>query len=226
MTEQAQTEGIQHEVQMVAKDAIGLVVNGQASRDMAIGYIREIKQTSKRVTDYFGPLKKSAHETWKAIVAKEKELLEPLDMAERKAKIAVSTYDQEQEAVRLAEQRRLQAEADEKARRERERLEKEAAKLKTEAKREERLEAAAAVVAPTVEVAPAIEKQAGESTRKVWKARLVSIEALTGLPAGDVRLSFVEFDQAAANKFATATKGVVKVPGVEFICESVMALRA
>ncbi len=220
-----QSEQIKAEMTVVASEAGEIVVKDQATRDTAIDYLRRVKTARKRVEDYFGPLKKSAHETWKGIVAKEKELLEPLDAAERKAKVAVSGYDQEQEKIRLAEQRRLQAEADEKARKERERLEKEAAKLKTEAKREERLEAAAAVVAPVVELASVTQKQAGESVRKVWKARLISLADLTGLPAGDVRLSFVTFDQSAANKFATATKGAVKVAGVEFREESIMAMR-
>lgn len=218
-------KGIEQEAAIVTRAAAAIVVRDQATRDAAVDYIRKAKQARKQVVDYFAPIKDAAHRTWKGIVAKEKELIYPLDRAERTAKGAIGGYDQEQENIRLAEQRRLQVDADERARRERERLEREASKLKTEAKREERLEQAAAVVAPTVEVAPAIQKQAGESVRKNWKARLVSMEALTGLPAGDVRLSFVEFNQTAANRFATATKGAVKVPGIEFKEESIMAFR-
>lgn len=217
---------LQRSAELMVNMGAGLVVRDQATRDEAMDYLRAVKQTQKRVEDYFGPLKKAAHDSWKGIVAKQKELLDPLGDAERMAKSAIVKYDTEQERDRQAERRRLQAEADERARREREAIERKAASMKTEAKREEYREAAEAVVAPVIEVAPAVQRQVGECARLVWRARLFCMEHLTGLPAGDLRLSFLSFDQAAANKFAVATKGAVKVPGVEFIAETVMALKA
>jgi membrane protein involved in colicin uptake len=86
-------------------------------------------------------------------------------------------------------------------------------------------EESAASVGPAavISVARNVPKVAGQSIRKTWKARLTNLPALAGLPIGDVRLSFITFDNAAANRFAVATKGAVKVDGVEFYEESTLA---
>jgi hypothetical protein len=95
-----------------------------------------------------------------------------------------------------------------------------AAAAKAEAKEEQ-----AQMVAPpaSISVASATPEVKGQSVRKTWKARLIDMQMLTGIPAGDIRLTFVTFDQAAANRFAVATKGSVKVKGVEFYCETSLA---
>ena len=84
-------------------------------------------------------------------------------------------------------------------------------------------DAAAAVIATVVEVASIVPEIKGQAIVTRWKARLVSMSALSGIPAGDIRLTFLAFDAVAANKFATATKGAVGVPGVEFVAEKGMS---
>jgi hypothetical protein len=150
-------------------------------------------------------------------VAKEKSYTDRLDAVERKIKSAVLVYDRAQEEIRRAEQRRLQAEADERARRERERLEKEAARLKTPELKEERLAQAQAIVAPVVEVAQIAPKVEGVSTRKTWKARVID--------AGQVPREFMTVNETALNAYARATKGKMPVAGVEFYEEESLAVR-
>jgi hypothetical protein len=168
------------------------------------------------VIAFFKDTKAERHAKWKAVVALEKAFTDRLDIVEDAARKALKVYDDAEEEKRLAEQRKLQAEADEKARKEKERLEREAAKLKTPELREERLAQAAAVVAPVVTVAPMAEKQKGESTRKIWKARVVD--------AAKVPRQWLMVNEKALDAYAKATKGVSPVSGVEFYEESQLAI--
>jgi hypothetical protein len=179
--------------------------------------VKDTKTYRARVIDFFAPMKKKAAEAHKAIVAQEKAITDKLDDFEKAAKRAILDFDCEEERKRAAEQRRLQAEADERARKERERLEREAAKLKTPELKEARLEAAAAVVAPVIELAPTVEKQAGESTRKIWKARIVDPKIIPR--------EWLIPNEKGLNDFAKSNKGVMPVAGVEWYYETVMAMR-
>lgn len=216
MNEVTENEQLSNELAPVVAKASEIRITEPQHYTEAADFLKAIKGAQKRVVDHFSGMKSAAHAAWKRITATEAETLRPLERAESEVKSKMLAYSQEQERSRLAEQRRLQAEADERARQERARLEKEAAKLKTPELKEERLEQAAAVVAPIVTVASVKPVVAGIAVKKVWKARLTSIHALTGFHGGDVRLSFLEFNQAAANRFAAATKGSMSVAGVEF----------
>jgi hypothetical protein len=166
-----------------------------------------LNDTVKRINDLFrGPL-------------------EALRTADDHQKALALAYDAERERIRREDQRRLQAIADETARKERERLEKEAAKLKTPEKREAKLEQAAAVVAPVVTIA-APEKPKGESTRKLWRARLTDKAALIQAAAqgNEIAASCLAFDQKAANTFASRIHAV-PVPGIDWYDVDSLAMR-
>lgn len=225
MTQETQVETIRAEVAPVVARATALQVRTPDDYSGAAEFLKAIKAAQKRVADHFGPMKTAAHAAWKKITMTEAEAVAPLNDAERTVKGRMLTYQAEQERIRQAEQRKLQAEADERARREREALEAKAAKMKTEAKREEYLERAQEVAAPVVTVAAVVPVVTGQAIRTTWKARLISIETLTGIPAGDVRLSLIAFDQSAANRLAVATKGAVAVRGVEWYTEQSLASR-
>ncbi len=108
---------------------------------------------------------------------------------------------------------RLQAEADERARRERERLEKEASKLKTPELREQRMEAAAAVVAPVVYVqAP---KQAVKSQSR-WFVKSIDAPAFIQAAAKDPALiGFLTIDEQRLLR-AKSANAMVEIPGIVF----------
>jgi hypothetical protein len=218
---------IQREIAPVLEDARSVLVRNQEERTGALEFAKRVKAAQKRVADFFEPLKTSAHKTWKAITSREAELLDPLKSAEQTVKRKVLDYDSEQERLRLAEQRRLQAEADERARKEQERLERQAEKVKTPERREALLEQAAMVVAPVVEVAQP-EKVKGESTRRTWKAVLTDKTALLRAAAegNDLAASLLNFDQTAANRLAVSTKGAITVAGVSWIQEATLAIGA
>lgn len=202
-----------------------LMVSTAAERTVAVDFLKDIKSMQKRVTEFFSPMKDAVHKAWKAVTEKESTMLSPLKDVESVVKQRVLVFDDTEERVRLDKQRKLQADADENARKEKERLEREAAKLKTPELREQRMAQAAAVTAPVVIVATITVKQKGESTRKTWKARLVDKNALVkSATSSDLAMSILIFDQAAANKLAISTKGAVAVPGVEWYEETSLAI--
>jgi hypothetical protein len=208
-----------------------------------------LNDTVKRINDLFrGPL-------------------EALRTADDHQKALALAYDAERERIRLDEQRRLQAIADETARKERQKIEQEAerqrqiqrekeaiaaeARRKAEeaegaerkrllaeaeaadrkaaaaaAKVEVKEEQTAAIVAPVVTLAEP-EKPKGESTRKLWRARLTDKMALIQAAAqgNEIAATCLAFDQTAANKLATATKGAVLCPGIEWYAETSLAMR-
>lgn len=200
---------IKSEVAPVVEQARGMVVDSPESYKTASDFLKCVKGAQSKVAAFFAPMKQKAHEAHKAITTQEAETLRPLQDAESAVKRVMLTYFQEQERLRIEEQRKAQALADEQARRERERLEREASKLKTPELREERLEQAAAVQAPMVQVVSAVPVIQGQSIRKTWTAKVVNRDL--------VPREYMVVNEIALNAFAKATKGAVKIPGVEFI---------
>jgi len=195
----------------------GIVVANTTDHIAVYDAIRAVKNRKSQVIEFYKSIKQSARAAWQVVVDKEKSYTDILDNFEIAAKEAIRKFEYDQEVKRLQEQRRLQIVADEKARKERERLEKEATKLKTPEKREERLAAAAAVVAPVIEVAPKFDALKGQSNRKIWRARVVD--------AAIVPREWLIPDEKGLASFATATKGAKQIPGVEFYFETSMAVR-
>lgn len=214
--EEITVETIEAEVMPVARQGAEMVVRNAGDYESAIAYIKENKQAQARAKEVLDPICDAANKAHRAATALRNRILDPLLTGERNAKQAATAWAKDQERIRQAEQRRLQAEAEETARKERERLEKQAAKLKTPELREERLEQAAQVVAPVVTVAPTIQKVQGAGLRKTWKARVVDVDK--------VPRSFMTVNQSALDGYARATKGAVPVAGVKFYEESTMSI--
>jgi hypothetical protein len=220
MTEAIQvqvTPEIKDATAAVAEWAAALVVKTDGDRVTALEAVKRIKARRAQVVEFFRENKERAHATWKGIVAQEKEFTDGLDTAERRVKAAVLQWDAEQERIRAAEQRRLQAEADAAAEAERRKLEKEAAKLKTPELKQARLEQAAAIVAPVVQVAPATQAVAGVSGRSTWKAEVIDLATLPR--------EWMLPNQAALDAHARATKGMIPIAGVKFTEVNGLAIR-
>jgi len=215
MNEDTQVEVIRSEVKSVVDTAKAMQVSSPVQYQGAADYLKAIKAAQKKVVDHFGGMKEAAHKAWKTITAQESDTLKPLADAEAVLKRSMLTYQTEQEAIRQAEQRRLQAEADARARAEQDRLLKLAESRKTEAKREEYREAAAAVIAPVVQVASTTPVIAGQSIRKTWRARVVN-QAL-------VPREWLVVNEKALDAFARSTSGAVQIAGVEMYQETTLA---
>ena len=202
-------EMIKHEVRPVLEDAALLQVTTPEEYTNAGNFLKTIKAAQKKVTDFFGPMKQKAFEAHKEITKQESAMVGPLRDAEQKIKSSMLTYQSQEERKRFEAQRKAQEEADKKAMAERARLEREAAKLKTPELKEQRLEMAAAVVAPVVSVASVIPVINGQNIVKRWRAKVVNVDA--------VPREWMIVNQSALDAFARSTKGAVKVAGVEFV---------
>jgi hypothetical protein len=211
----------------LVRDAQAMAVRDQAGRDNAMAFLTAVKQAQNRIFDLCDPTVAKALAAHRESVAMRKRMLAPFELAEAAVKGKVLAYDQEAERARRAEQARLRAEADARAETERKRALAAAAKLKTPELREARLEAAQEITAPVVQVAPAVAKAAGESSRVTWKAELVSLPDLIKAVAGgnQAAASMLAYDSAAGNWFARGTKGAVQIPGVRIYSETGMSLR-
>lgn len=205
-----------NEISSLENYAQTLAIQNNNDRNQAIDVIKEIKRSRKRVVEFFKDSKEKAHATWKSIVAQEKRFTDQLDRFERSLKNKVTEYERIEEEKREAERQRLQAKADEEARRERERLLKRAEKVKTPEKKEMLMEQAETITAPSVQINEQ-EKTEGVASQKLWKAR-VTDEKL-------VPREWLIVNQKALDAYAKATKGAVKVPGVEFYYEKYLSVR-
>lgn len=149
------------------------------------------------------------HRRWTAF----RNMFSPLEDAAKVIKGHIIAWQEDERKKAAAEQARLQAEADERARKEKERLEKEAAKLKTPEKIQERLEAAAAVVAPVIRVSSPV---AAVRTQKRWTVASVDKSAFLAAAAETPMLQgYIEIIESALVRSKAANE-LLEVPGVKF----------
>ena len=150
------------------------------------------------------------HRQWTGVV---NEFINPMDAVKRKIKSNVLAWESAERAKAEAEQRRLQAIADEQARKERERLEKLAEQRKTPEFKESYREQAAAVSAPVISVAAPV---VGIRRARRWKVKGVNHDAFYAGLASDASLrGYVEIQNSRLER-AKAANPMLAVPGVEF----------
>lgn len=135
--------------------------------------LKAIKDIRREIDETFDPIVSKAHAVHKEAVAQKKKAEAPLVEAEAIIKPKLSSYMDEQERIRVAEERRLQEEA---------RKQEEAARLAEAVHLEQMGEPEEVVqsvleepIAPPVIVLPkATPKVEGISSRKTWKYRVKS----------------------------------------------------
>lgn len=108
--------------------ALAVRVTDQVSLGKAGDIAKGLREMKKQVTDWFSPMKKAAHESWKGICAKENDTLKPLEEAENYVRKQMNDYLAEQEKIRQEAERKARIAAEEAARKEREKLEAQAMK--------------------------------------------------------------------------------------------------
>jgi hypothetical protein len=224
MNELVKTNGLEKEISPIISQADRIVISNPVQYEGAADFLKDLKSAQKKVTDFFAPLKKKAHETWKAITTKEGEVLNPLQNSEAMIKNKMIVFQKVEEEKRIAEQRRLQAEAEEQARKERERLQKQAEKLKTPELKEQRLQEAEEVEVAVITVQSEVPEVKGISYRKIWKAEITDKpEFVRAALKNATLMSFIHIDATQMNKLATMTKGEISYPGIRFYEEKILA---
>lgn len=203
-------------------EAKSLKIESQQDYERAAAFLIEIKRRAKQMKDYWKPTKEAAKAAHAQVCQREKEMLAPLEEAEKAIKASMAGY---QMAVQIA---RVQAEREAMRRQqeERDRLLAEAA----EAEKSGDMQGAMVGMAMAEMVedmkAPStvsFEQARGTSTRRRWRARVIDERAVPAY-AGDVEIRRI--DQGALDRLAAMSKGTVQISGVEFYQETIISARA
>lgn len=209
---------LESEVPEIVKAAHALVVVYPGDFQIAGDFLKRVSSAEHLGEAFFEPLVKSTDAAHKAACAARKRIMGPLAEAKKAVNTKMMHFLDSERRKAEEERRRLQAVVDEHARKEREALEAKAAKAKKPETQQKHLEAAAAVVAPVVQVPSAAPVVEGFSTVKTWKHRV--------LDPLDVPRRFLMVDEKKLAQYARTMKEGAEVPGVEFYCEESARLRS
>jgi len=211
--------------------AKSMVVTSQVDYEMAGNVRKDIKAMVKSIQSYWSPKKKQADQLHKSLVQAEKDMVTPLESADKLIDTAMTAYRKEIERQRYEaerERQRIEAEARKAA--------EEAAKLAVEASGKEELDDEdceilmmaqtqaenLALLADSVNEAPQAAQMQGISVRRAWKARITN-PAL--VPVSIAGIVIRPIDESALNKLAVTSKGTFWCPGVEFYQEESTMVR-
>lgn len=223
-----------------AEKASALAVVDRDSYLNASQLLRSVKNLRSQIQTWFAPHIEAAMETKRKAEAARKALADerdrmeaPLVNAEGKLKKALLAWDEQQEALRREEERRLQAEAQAQAEavtlEAAAALELEANATGNDAMRQEAADILAQPIeAPVISVAKLNPKVQGITFRDNWKAHPeIDVKALAAAVAnGTAPTTFLTPNLTAINQFARATQGAQPVPGIKFYNDRQIAARA
>lgn len=223
MTDGRESE-ISKEVSVIELRANGVAISSQKDYEDAAEFTKAIKQSQKKVEEFWEPLRLSTKKAYDDILARKKQMLDPLLVAEKTVKSKMSAY--------ITEVRRIQAEQE----RERQRLAEEEANRKLDeaiAASEKGDEAAADYAMAEAEMisesarypsAPqAVPKASGVSTSKAWK--------ITAIDSDKVPVTFSGIELRPVNEkmvmqLIKASKGTIKIPGVTYEETQTISIRS
>lgn len=209
------------------QQALDLTVVSRETCEAAVALAGEAAGTVKKLEDFFDPNIATAYKLHKDLVAQKKRVIDPALQAKSIAKAKANAWMAAEEEKRLAEQRRLQAEADERARQEREALEEKAMLAESPEQTDRFIEEAQHKAAPVVLVAPP-PKVAGAVVREKWTCRVVDRPALMAFieKENPFRWDLLTINEAELKRIALAQREMAKLPGVEFYVERELAVRS
>lgn len=219
-----------------------IIITNDQQNENAMALCKQVKTTfnhleadRKKIVEPWNADVKSVNAVFKVITLKLKNF-------EDASKSGTAIYLQKQEQLRIEQQRKIDAETEERKRKAEEAAQMEADKVaKYEADGRQKLadeararqEAKAAVAVQTV--APVLEKKkiAGVTTSKKWKVNEEKTMADMDNFKKAVQFcldnkdyySYLQLDLKALGKLAQATNGTMKVPGVEYYQELGVGVR-
>ena len=207
-------EALDKEINVVEASAALVTVHSDEEYAQAGEITKAVKKMQKKVTEYWEPLRVSAKKTYDDVLARKKEMLSPLESAEKILKSKMGDY--------AAEKERKNREREEAMRR--------LAQQEVERKLAEAAEAEAAGDAAGAEFAMAeaevmddisksgrvsgvAPKAAGVSTSRAWKITNIDSSKVPVEIAGAI---IRPVDEKAVMALIQATKGSIKIPGIEY----------
>lgn len=225
MAESAELDTVKTEAQSWPERARAAIVATAEQYASAGELLKGIKSLRAKIAETFDPHVKRAHEAHKALVKEKADAEAPLAEAERILKAALIAFDQEQERLRVAEQRRLDEIA---------RAEEETRRLNLAAAMEKEgntfgdaamvAEAEELISAPVMVAAPAVArttpKVSGIAMATTYRAQVTDLLALVKHVAANPQLlPLLQVNQTALNGQARSLKTSLRLPGVQVLAD-------
>lgn len=204
--------------------ANAMVVNTDADYAVAAAMVKEIKSLANKVKDYWEPLRVSAKKAYDEILAKKKEMTDPLDKTEKALKAQMADYTLRKEAARKALEEAQRKLAQEEAERKlREAMD---AESSGDADSAQMALAEAEVydnLSGTLTVAKEKVKADGVSVRKTFKIKSVDPSRVPVMVNG---VCVRPVDEKAVLALIKACDGNIKIDGIEFEEDAIISVRA
>jgi len=196
-------------------NAIEIITVTDAATFAAAGErVKSLTEIEKKVTGYWAGLKEAAHKTWKGIVSKEKDMLDPLGKKKDEQKQLAKAWFDAEEKKRIEAERVAQEAARKQA--EGEALEQAVAVEQSGDKDVAEAIISAPVVAPQVVVPTTVPKGYGGMTQKYYSATVTDIKALArAVLAGQVPEMAIIGNETFLNTQARSLKETMNWPGVK-----------
>lgn len=121
--ETAENETLDREVSLIEQRAEGVPVTNDVEFASAGSLLKEIKQMQKKVKEYWEPLRAKAKAAYDDVLSRKKEMLDPLESAEKILKAKMGSYSDEknrkarmqEEAMRLLARQEMERKLEEAA---------------------------------------------------------------------------------------------------------------
>ncbi len=214
---------LRNEVTAIEELANSIVITNAKDYEDAAEICKQVKITNQNVTAYWEPMRKSTYDAYNTVLAHKKEMVKPLETAEKTLKAKMVEYN-----TKMETQRRIaEANAKKAAQAEVDRLleEAQAALDAGDTARAEELlaEADAYDTAATTMVVTGDKPTAnGTTAMKTWTIK-VTDPAKVPVNVNGVEIRPV--DEAAVLKLVKAMKGNIAIPGIEIEETYTMAVR-
>lgn len=195
-----------------------LKIKGQEEYSYAGECLKQIKSKMTNLEDKRKEITRPLDVAKKAVMDLFRKPLDMLSEAERIIKKGLLTYQQEQETLRREQEKKLTEQARKEEERKRKALEERARKAEEKGnleKAEELREKKEEVFVPAPVVPNQVEKIRGVTTKKIWKFRIVD--------ANLIPREYLIPNEKMLGDIARATKDTLKIPGIGFYSEEVIA---
>lgn len=198
----------------ILRYANGIVIETDEQYAQAGECAKEVKRLQKQVKDYWEPLRVSTKKAYDDVLARKKEMTDPLDAAEKALKSKIGTYAMAQEQKRREQEAALRRQAEVEMKRKL--AEAEAAEAKGDAFGAECALAEAEVMegvvaAGTISTAPAQVK--GVTKSKSWRITSIDNDAVPTTFSG---MMLRPVDESAVMALIKASKGQIQIPGIKY----------
>jgi len=215
---------IRENLRLDANNAISkatiIEVKDNKTNQLAVIFLKTLKSFQKEMKEEFNPAIEKANDLHKQLTGQRSRFLKPLQDAEQLVKQKVSDFLNEQERIRLDNQRKEREKADAADKKRKADLEAQA-KGHDEAgrpeKAEERRQQAEETHTPVPIVESNVTKQEGVSKKVTWKFEIINKNLIP--------TSYMMPDEKAIGAVVRALKGETKITGIRVYPESSISVK-